>query len=293
MTAGPVRPQCPDPERLAAFADGGLSAGERESIETHLAECDDCYEAMVEVAAITAQIAAPQAPAVSGLPAPLRARRSIWWIGGALAAAASVTLLLNVWARTRPDALGVAIDTLAQAPRQNRLGYGRLSVDRTWASPLPVVRSGNVDAIEGFEVSGAAQSLKMVAAQDHSQRGLHAYGLALVASREYDASIVALAAALQQPGPDEPMIHSDLSAALLERHRAKGETADAERALVEAERALRAVPQHLNATFNRALALHELRRPEARQAFQAYIDLDRDAASRWLEEATRLRDTRR
>jgi tetratricopeptide (TPR) repeat protein len=292
MTAEPRHPACPEAEHLAAFADGGLTAGERESIEAHLTECDDCYEALVEIAAITAQIAAPTAPAVSRMPAPLRPRRSLWWIGG-LAAAASIFLLFNVWAGSRPDELGVAIDTLALAPRQTRLGVGRLSVDRTWASALQVVRSGNAEAIDGFDVKSAAQALKVLAAQDHSRRGLQAYGLALVASREYDAAVDAFESALRQSGPDEAMIRSDLSAALLERHRMKGVAADAERALDEANRALLVAPRHLNATFNRALALHALRRPEARQAFQAYIDLDRDAASGWLEEATRLRDAER
>jgi len=292
MIADPRHPVCPDAERLAAFADGGLSAGERELIEAHLAECDDCYEALVEIAAVTAQIAAPTAPAVSRMPAQWRARRPLWWIGG-LAAAASIVLLLNVWARTRPDALDLAVDSLALAPRQARLGIGRLSVDRTWVAALSVVRSGSADAVDGFDVRSAAQRLKVLAAQDHSRRGLQAYGLALAASREYTAAIDAFDEALRQPGPDEAMIRSDLSAALLERHRENGVAADAGRALDEADRALSVAPRHLNATFNRAQALHALRRPEARQAFQAYIDLDRDPASGWLEEATRLRDTER
>jgi tetratricopeptide (TPR) repeat protein len=292
MTAEPRHPACPDAEHLAAFADGGLAAGERESIEAHLTECDDCYEALVELAAITAQLAAPMAPAVSRMPAQLRPRRSLWWVGG-LAAAASIFLLFNVWARTRPDALEVAIDSLAQAPRQARLGLGRLSLDRTWASALPVLRSGSADAIDGFDVKSAAHALKVLAAQDHSRRGLHAYGLALLASREYDAAVDAFESALRQSGADEAMIRSDLAAALLERHRVNGVAADAERALAEADRALSAAPHQLNATFNRAQALHVLRRPEARQAFQAYIDLDRDAASGWLEEATRMRDAER
>lgn len=291
MTAEPRHPACPDAEHLAAFADGGLAAGERESIEAHLAQCDDCYEALVEIAAITAQIAAPMAPAVSRMPAQVRARR-LWWIGG-LAAAASIFLLFNVYARTRPDEIELAVDALAQAPRQARLGLGRLSVDRTWAAALPVLRSGSAEAIDGFDVKRAAHALKVLAAQDHSRRGLQVHGLALVASGEYDAAIDAFDSALRQSGPEEAMIRSDLSAALLERHRLKGVAADAERALTEAELALSVAPQHLNATFNRAQALHALRRPEARQAFQAYIDLDRDPASGWREEATRLRDAER
>ena len=80
---------------------------------------------------------------------------------------------------------------------------------------------------------------------------------------------------------------------MLERHRLSGREADAERARAEADRALLTAPKYLNAAFNRAWALDVLRRPEARQAWQAYIDLDRDAASKWRAEATRRRDGQR
>ena len=161
---------------------------------------------------------------------------------------------------------------------------------------VALVRSAigeRTDALDALGVKRAAQELKVLAAQDHSRRGRHLYGLALVASREHDAAIDAFDEALLQSGPDDAVIHSDLSAALLERHRVSGQAADAERALDEADRALSTAPQYLNAAFNRACALDVLRRPEARQAWQAYIDLDRDAASRWRDEATRRRDDQR
>jgi tetratricopeptide (TPR) repeat protein len=294
MTAESRHSVCLDAEQLAAFADGGLSPSERESIETHLSECDHCYEALVGIAAITTQIA-PHA--VFRMSTPLRVRRSLWWIGGALAAAAGVILLINVNAplRSRLDPLEVAIIELAEAPRETRLSAGRLSVDRTWARVRLVLRSGNTGAetLDSFDVQSAAQSVKVLVAQDHSSRGLHYYGLALVAAREYDASIEAFEQALRQSGADEAVIRSDLSAALLERYRVTEQAADAERALAEADRVLSAAPTHLSAAFNRAQILETLRRPEARQAWQAYIDLDRDAASQWRAEAIRLRDGQR
>ena len=292
MTAESRHPVCPDAEQLAAFADGGLSAGDRHMIETHLAECDDCYEALVEIAAVTAQIAAPMPEAVSRLSTHLRARKAIWWISGTLAAAASVIVLINVWNGSRPDALELAKSALAQAERTSRLGMGRLSVDWKWAPELSVLRSGTAggDAPDALNVKGPAHALKMLAAQDHSARGLHSLGLALVASREYDAAIDALDQAVRQSAPNDAVIHSDLSAVLLERHKFSGRKADAERALSEADRALAIAPQHLSATFNRALALDALDLPEARQAWQTYIDLDRDPAAEWRDEATRRRD---
>lgn len=291
MTAESRHSVCLDAEQLAAFADGGLSTGERASIETHLSECDHCYEALVEIAAITAQIAAPVAPARS------RAKRSLWWVTGALAAAASVILLINVNAPLRSplDPLDVAVINLAQAPRDTRLSVGRLSVDRTWAPPRPILRSGNTDAdaSDSFDLRSAAQALQVLAAQDRSSRGQHSYGLALVATREYDAAIEAFERALRQSGAREAVIRSDLSAALLERYRVTEQAADAERALAEADRALSAEPTRLDAAFNRAQLLERLRRPEVRQAWQAYIDLDRDTASLWRAEAIRLRDGQR
>jgi tetratricopeptide (TPR) repeat protein len=291
MTAESRRPECPDAEQLAAFAEGALSPGERELIEAHLTECDDCYEALVEIAAITAQIAAPVAPRGSGAPNLLRARRSILWIGGALAAAAAVIVLIKVNAplRSPTDPLEVALTALAQAPRAARLGFGRLSVDRAWAKEQSVLRSGNAGG-EALEVRTAAQGLKVLAAQDQSRSGRRGYGLALVALREYDAAIDAFDQALQL-APGDAVIHSDLSAALLERYRISGQRADAERALAEADRALAIAPKHLEALFNRALALGELGRSEARQAWQTYIDLEPDAA--WRLEATDRRDGRR
>ena len=287
MTAESRHSVCLDAEQLAAFADGGLSPIERESIETHLSECDHCYEALVEIAAITAQVS-PVAPAQ------FRARRSLWWISGALAAAAGVVLLVNVWAGTRPDDLEETKDRLALARPEARFALGRLSLDRTWALPVPVLRASNsADAFDALGVRRAAQDLKVLAAQDHSRRGRHHYGLALVALGEHGAAIDAFDEALRQSGPDDAVIHSDLSAALLERHRVSGQAADAERAVTEADLALSTAPQHLNAAFNRACALDVLRRPEARQAWQAYIDLDRDAASKWRAEATRRRDGQR
>jgi len=39
---------CPDPEQLAALADGGLNGAERQQVVEHLAECGECYEVFVE-----------------------------------------------------------------------------------------------------------------------------------------------------------------------------------------------------------------------------------------------------
>jgi len=293
MTPEPRRADCLDAEQLAVFADGGLTAAERQQIESHLAGCDDCYEALVEVTAINSAIAEPVALVAPAAPARTRARRSILWTGGVLAAAASIILLLNVWSRSRPDALELALASLAEAHREARPALGRLSVDRTWARALPILRSGNTGGTDALDVRSAAQSLKVLAASDHSRRGQQAYGLSLVTSGEYDRAIDAFTNALSQPGSNDAVIRSDLSVAWLEKYRLTGQASDAERALAEADRALSSAPKHLPAAFNRALALEVLGRPEARQAWQNYIDLDPNAAAGWIAEATRRRDGQR
>jgi anti-sigma factor RsiW len=287
------RSECPDAGQLAAFADGALSSAERQHIESHVAACEDCYEALVGIAAITAALTAPTAPAVPD-PAPRsQMRRTILWIGGTLATAAALFLVANLWLSTRPDALEVALSDLTHARRDAGRGIARLSLDGAWAPPSAVLRSGNAETLDPFSVQTAVQTLKVAANQDYSQRGRHFLGLALAASRDYNAATDALNQALQQSGgskEDEAEIRADLAGVWLERHRNSGNPADAERALDETDRALSSVPQHLQATFNRALALDALGRPAARQAWQAYIDLDRNPSAGWVAEATRRRD---
>ena len=51
MPEGPVggHGDWPDVETLAAYADGALDVRARAEVEAHLADCDDCYELVMEV----------------------------------------------------------------------------------------------------------------------------------------------------------------------------------------------------------------------------------------------------
>ena len=42
---------CPEAEQLAAYADGGLGAEERQATERHLADCADCRAVLAETMA--------------------------------------------------------------------------------------------------------------------------------------------------------------------------------------------------------------------------------------------------
>ena len=134
-THAPRGPECLAPETMAAFAEGGLTAGEREQIETHVAGCDDCYEALLETATAMDALGIAPVSAASIAPAPATNRRAAYWVG-ALAVAASVLLLINVWAG-RPDALDTAVAALARDGRDARIALGRLSFEQTWAKALP------------------------------------------------------------------------------------------------------------------------------------------------------------
>ena len=286
--------ECVGIEQLAVFADGGFAPEERGQIEAHVAGCGDCFEALAEITAIRHHLEPPPMPMPVVPPEPRpQVRRAAIWIGGPLAAAAAaaIFILFNVWSDSRPDELESIVITLAQAPRDSRLGVGRLSVDRTWAPAPLVLRSGTASRIS-LDVLSVAQGLKVHAATDQSPRGLHAYGLALMVSGEFNRAIDALERAVGRGDPGDADFRSDLAATLLERQIMNGQPEDAARALAEADRALLHAPRHLSATFNRALALDALARPEARQAWQAYIDLDRDKAGPWIAEAIRRRDNR-
>ncbi|MCH9648475.1 MAG: zf-HC2 domain-containing protein [Deltaproteobacteria bacterium] len=43
---------CPDPERIAAFIDGGMTASERQDFVVHLTDCEACYEVFSEALAL-------------------------------------------------------------------------------------------------------------------------------------------------------------------------------------------------------------------------------------------------
>lgn len=47
---------CPDPERIAAFIDGGLTVAERQDFVLHLADCEACYEVFAEALALQEEL---------------------------------------------------------------------------------------------------------------------------------------------------------------------------------------------------------------------------------------------
>jgi hypothetical protein len=102
----PERERCPDDERLAAFAEGSLSASEREALEMHLADCPSCLDV---AAALLAPDAATHMPvedtkAPGSAPRPLRRRGGFrrWAIAAALVLTSGAVLVAALSPRLAP-----------------------------------------------------------------------------------------------------------------------------------------------------------------------------------------------
>ena len=162
---------CVDAERLAAWAEGGLTEAETEAIDAHLATCARCQALMAafaqEPAAASIPAATPSAPAVL----PFRPRAAVKWIVPLAAGVAAASLL--VWtAWPRPGATPVREQTVADAitpaspPANARRaeetsaigaqGRGALAVPELKKEAAPVAAAKSSDAKLGQQGAIAA-----------------------------------------------------------------------------------------------------------------------------------------
>jgi tetratricopeptide (TPR) repeat protein len=284
-----VRPRAPEhleAESLAAFVDGRVSTEERVAMEAHLASCESCYEALVDVTRTLEDVAVAEAPVAAQPPkAVADARPRNRTAVALLAAAAAVILAVGFWWWQRPTPLQTALVALAEAPRDARFSPGRLSIDREWKPVAPMLRGTGADSVS-LDVRSAALAVSGITGTDASGPALHARGLALLATGDLDGSIDALDRAAASRGADIAATRADLSAARLARFRLTGNRDDAQRALEDADLALRANPRAAPALFNRAAALDALGdREKAAAAWQTYLDADPSSA--WSAEVRR------
>lgn len=97
---------CPDPEVLAAFIDGRLSAQERRQVVEHLDRCEECYEVVAE----TARFQGEEVPGARVVTPPSerwgRRQRWIW-----AAAAAAVVVAVIALPMIGPDTDDVRLST--------------------------------------------------------------------------------------------------------------------------------------------------------------------------------------
>jgi hypothetical protein len=170
----PAGGDCPDVEALAALADNGLSAADRQAMETHIADCHRC-QALTAAMARTAS-AAPPEPGANRVALPWwKSRRTLNWLVPAAAAATAVAVWVAVpgqsgplleqrqaevqtAAAPAPDAAAVppaepAPPAPTVAPEPNTLTLGLPSVERTDAG----TRSNGKDTAFGATASPDAQ----------------------------------------------------------------------------------------------------------------------------------------
>jgi len=323
---------CPDAERLAEYADGLLDAEARAEIEAHLLTCPDCRAVLVETMAFLGSEAAPLsdpepeasvtasqppavvspaqapdagvAPTATDAPArviPFRTRSWVTGVGGGLAAAAALFLIVRIaspawlpswlppWLGGGPplEALVAALETQPVRPVEGRLmGAGGFAYARP---PSPTRGAGDpLGRRWSGEVMVATINIHKFAEGHSSARARAAVGVALIVEGDLEAAAEALEQAAKDL-PEDAAVQNNLSAAWLARARWWNHPEGWQKALDAADRAIRLDAKAPEPYFNRALALEGLERTEAAtRAWSDYAALDR--SSGWTREADERRN---
>jgi hypothetical protein len=260
--------QHPDPETLAAFAEGHLTGESRGAVINHLDQCEEC---MNDVSLVM--------PSAGAEAEKRRFGRPIWLI--AIAAAVILAVTLPVMRRTF---WGSPIDKLvALAPRSARIVEPRLTGGFAWAGyhgPLRAI-GGSTDA-ERLELGGAAGALIRRAEHDPSAEAQHAAGLALLLVEKPDEAMAKLESAAR--ASHDAKTWSDLAAACYAAAVQFRRLSLFPEALAASDEALRIDARLPEALFNRALILETMgSTSEARRAWQRYLQVD--PGSPWADEA--------
>lgn len=276
----PVEPvgACPDAETLAAFVDGRLDPAQRAQVAAHVTTCDDCLFVVGE----TGRFLDADEEAAGPVVLPFwRRRRLLLTAGGVLATAAVLVLAVRL-PTARGGDYARDVRALYDTIGDQRPVSARLTNQPFGAAPTATRSATPVRRVPGAATLDAAAGIEARARSDATPDARWALGVARLVNGDYDGAVAALEAAAADR-PREARLAVDLSAALLARAEWASDTASAERALAEADRALGLAPASREAQFNRALALHYLdRRPEAAEAWRAYLAAD--PSSPWAAE---------
>jgi hypothetical protein len=271
---------CPTAEELAQYADGVLTIEAREHIEEHLSGCEDCRTVVADTSAFLSTTE-------DGRVIPFRRP----WTGpivAALATAAAALLVVQViqpgwlpWNREAHVSAALAPIVEAFGEESTRPVQGRLTGGFKYAPPPPITRGAGSREWRP-ETSAAIASVAVNTAVPDRERRVAA-GVASLAGGRLDDAVVTLADSAQQDPLNAPL-HSDLSAAYLERARFGTHPDDWQSAVRAADEALAITPGLHEALFNKALALEGLNdRDRARAAWEEYRR--QDPSGPWADEA--------
>ncbi|HEY0143835.1 MAG TPA: CHAT domain-containing protein [Thermoanaerobaculia bacterium] len=270
----------PDPEALAAFAEGRLDRAATADVVAHLDGCGAC---MGDVALVMDDSSADERNSAQGTADVSRhtpRSRKPWRVLAAAAAVAVALAGVSVWREARsPMARLVAL-----APDDARPVEPRLSGGFAWAAYAGAERAGETSAdARAMKLAGAAGELAEAANRDSDDsEAQHAAGVAMVLAQQPLEAIARLEKAATASG--DAKAWSDLAAARYAAASRLGQASLYPLALADADRALRIEPRLPEALFNRALILERLGlQDEARRAWERYLAVDGD--SKWAAEA--------
>ena len=267
---------CPDPDTLAAFAEGKLKRHEMPLILAHLADCMRC----------TAAVEAVNEDLFGEKQQPVATIGRHWWLLAAAIVVAILAVPLTRQLLTRQSSVSRLV---ALAPKSARVVEPRLSGGFAWAAYAGADRAaGEKTDTRQMQLGGAAGELAEQADRDRGVDAQHAAGVAMVLVEKPADAIPRLEAAAANSR--DAQIWSDLAAARYATASQLGRASLYPTALAAADTALRSDPRLPEALFNRALILERLGlMEEAKQAWQRYLEVD--PSSQWATEArARLAD---
>lgn len=261
-----------DPEMLAAYIDRRLSPEQRAAVEAELARDPDSYAVLAE-----------SLKALDALPGDLdsKQRRRVWpLVAAALAAAAAIIVTVRLQDNLFGSRANPLLTQVVAAAGDERYVEGRLTGGFGY-SPLRSVTRGESSTPRELALRGLIDSLGKQITEHPSDAAIHALAIAQLQSGDADAAIATFNRIDEKDR--SALVRSDFAAALIQRARVSGSSADLPHAVAETERAIAMDGSLVEARFNRALALQRMGSPAARDAWTDY--LSRDAASPWTAEA--------
>jgi CHAT domain-containing protein len=248
---------------ISAYVDGRLPDQQREALEAHLSQCDDCYFLVRETGRAVEDLDRRDG----------RGRRSAGPVSLRYALPTAATLVVGlggvlVWRHLQPSPADAAVAPLVEALGQRRVFEPRLA-GGFLPGPLAAPKRGGVPEADRWPLLAAATQIRARTLAEPKIENRQALAAAHLLLGEMDAAVQILEE-LAVAAPRDPRISNDLAAAYLVRAREKGRAEDYPRALEVASIAAELAPGWPEAWFNKALALEALNLVgEARAAWAA------------------------